>query len=545
MSGSKCETEFHELPGPSLTSKMLVCQEPLVLLVPDFLPASTCNALLSMCSTEGDQPALLDPDDIQAPWTNSQRQMLIEIEKAIGFLTGQAPHSDESPISCLVEQPQEAKPTSFPGGLCVDANDGCPRCFATAVLYLTTPVGGQTCFPLAAMPSNSACFEAAVPISHGRPATSAAIDASQLLMSSEVLHTHDAKAPEAVAATSQLLSEAEAGTGLAAMAKQGSLLLFWCRGCDGSPCARSWRGGMHVGPGGEPKYVVQKSKAIPQEIWNGGKELIAAYVRATRAPHMPQRPHRTDDGITYFQANPYQADGRALTGGVLWDSGLALAKFLVWREATQPGVTGKRALELGAGTGVVGLTLGMLGCSVKITDCEDEILALLERNVEANCLTSQVSVHRLDFEDRSTFFGDGDSPCFDLVVGAEILYEEAHASHLARVFDVHVPAGCSSEVLLAYSHREEAPLNVFLSSMFEFGFCLERLEDQAHLVVAGVKRQVYDGSVFRPLGSADEAAEAIREAAEKGLFCVGNERRPEDGGTQILRFTRARAAVMA
>jgi protein N-lysine methyltransferase METTL21D len=46
-------------------------------------------------------------------------------------------------------------------------------------------------------------------------------------------------------------------------------------------------------------------------------------------------------------------------------------------------VTGKRAIELGAGMGLAGLALAMLGANVMLTDVK-EVLPLLRRNYENN-----------------------------------------------------------------------------------------------------------------------------------------------------------------
>lgn len=507
---------------------------------------------------------MLDPADSEALWTGPERRLLAAVDDAIGQLTGQPPHEDETPLLPLVAHPAAEgatgvgedsylqRLTSFPSGLHVDTNGGCPRRFAAAVLYLTTPVGGQTAFPLAAAPPPAAPPSAShascepPPLTQGPATGPEALQAAKWLVDNGVLHTGQAKLPAEVAAAARLLAEAESGTGVAAQARQGSLVLFWCRRGDGGVCPMSWHSGMRVGPGGEPKWILRKFKAMPLAVWEAGMGAVTPYVRATRKIHLPPKPRVSEEGVVFFESYPYGSDGHELTGNLVWHGGQALAKFVAWMEGRgEDTIAGRIAVELGAGTGIVGLTLAKLGAVVTLTDREPEVLALLQRNIDANGLGGRACTHRLDFEEPSTFL-DHRPPdgrlLADLVVASEVLYEGAHGLHLASALGAHIPAGSRSEGLLAYTHREEAPLDLFLSSLSDLGFRLERLEDQGGRAVAGVAgppASVYEGSSFRALPEGPgAAAAAIRDVARRELFSPGNERGPGDGGVQILRLRR-------
>ncbi|OLP90476.1 hypothetical protein AK812_SmicGene27950 [Symbiodinium microadriaticum] len=69
----------------------------------------------------------------------------------------------------------------------------------------------------------------------------------------------------------------------------------------------------------------------------------------------------TAEGIVIFEGKPHKE--KVLYGNLLWDGALALCRFFA--SEWSPAVAGKSALELGAGTGVVGLTLGHLGAEEK------------------------------------------------------------------------------------------------------------------------------------------------------------------------------------
>ncbi|KAL0023507.1 hypothetical protein WJX79_004511 [Trebouxia sp. C0005] len=77
-------------------------------------------------------------------------------------------------------------------------------------------------------------------------------------------------------------------------------------------------------------------------------------------------------------------------GAVVWDAALVLLKYFCTVCAATPCVSpdpslvqSKRCIELGAGTGVVGLTAALLGALVVLTDLP-VYLSGLERNVQAS-----------------------------------------------------------------------------------------------------------------------------------------------------------------
>eukprot|EP00747_Dinoflagellata_sp_TGD_P213338 gnl/TRDRNA2_/TRDRNA2_86301_c0_seq2.p1 gnl/TRDRNA2_/TRDRNA2_86301_c0~~gnl/TRDRNA2_/TRDRNA2_86301_c0_seq2.p1 ORF type:complete len:169 (+),score=23.05 gnl/TRDRNA2_/TRDRNA2_86301_c0_seq2:62-568(+) len=161
-----------------------------------------------------------------------------------------------------------------------------------------------------------------------------------------------------------------------------------------------------------------------------------------------------------------------------------------------------------------------------MTDYDSAVLELMQSNIRSNSLGASVSVHRLDFEDTSTYL---DRNTFDLVVAADVLYDSTTAMPLARALEAHVSPGSGSEAFIAYRHRPEVPLESFFESVVDAGFFVERLQNQNGMAIAGCKDEaesVYNGSLFMPLPS----AAAVREAH----FGAENE-----WSIQILRLRRA------
>ncbi|KAM3849362.1 protein N-lysine methyltransferase METTL21D-like [Diretmus argenteus] len=91
-----------------------------------------------------------------------------------------------------------------------------------------------------------------------------------------------------------------------------------------------------------------------------------------------------NDGCVLKMKQCYKGD----VGCVVWDAAIVLAKYLETTQFYDP-ASGVNAwadtcvLELGAGTGVVGLMAATLGAQVTVTDLED-LQTLLEVNIQEN-----------------------------------------------------------------------------------------------------------------------------------------------------------------
>ena len=196
------------------------------------------------------------------------------------------------------------------------------------------------------------------------------------------------------------------------------------------------------------------------------------------------------------------SEGRADTidsGARIWESGRALSNWMV--EHLEPG---RRILELGAGTGIVGLTAAAVGGaqSVVLTD-QPDMVPLLEQNIASNNLRATARAAPLlwgcDRDEAMEALNGveargGDpassssssiqqSPIFDVVCGSDILYSPENFPLLFETL-CQVCTPSTTEVLLAYPRRftedlffdtasdcfeisseEEIEPNVFLTKM--------------------------------------------------------------------------------
>ncbi|KAF4800024.1 Protein-lysine methyltransferase METTL21D [Turdus rufiventris] len=132
-------------------------------------------------------------------------------------------------------------------------------------------------------------------------------------------------------------------------------------------------------------------------------------------------------------------------GCVVWDAALVLAKFL---ETGACPLGRRRVLELGAGTGAVGIMAATLGANVTVTDLE-ELQELMLVNIENNkhLVTGSIRAKVLKWGEDVTEF----QPPPDYILMADcIYYEESLEPLLKTLKDLTGPDTC---VLCCYEQR--------------------------------------------------------------------------------------------
>jgi predicted nicotinamide N-methyase len=142
------------------------------------------------------------------------------------------------------------------------------------------------------------------------------------------------------------------------------------------------------------------------------------------------------DGADELEHFPY--------GFLLWESAVGLARYLA---ANPELAAGKRLLELGAGVGLPGLVARTLGAQVWQTDHQPGALALAQTNAEQNGVQGV-----------TRFLADWrvwtHTERYDLLLGADILYERAMHFHLEAIFQRNLAPG--GRLLLSDPDRPQA-----------------------------------------------------------------------------------------
>ena len=125
----------------------------------------------------------------------------------------------------------------------------------------------------------------------------------------------------------------------------------------------------------------------------------------------------------------------------LWPSGLALARHVATRE-----LGGHRVLELGCGLGLPALAAALREADVLATDWAEDAIELLRRNAERNGVFLRLA--RVRWSEPEPLLR---AAPWDLVLGADLLYEARNAEQLAELLPQ-----LGGEVLLAEPGRPYA-----------------------------------------------------------------------------------------
>lgn len=150
-------------------------------------------------------------------------------------------------------------------------------------------------------------------------------------------------------------------------------------------------------------------------------------------------------------------------GTTVWDASVVFVKYL--EKNCRKGrfcpskLKGKRVIELGAGCGVAGFGMAMLGCNVITTD-QIEVLPLLKRNVEWNTLRisqmnpgsdllGSIQVVELDWGNKDHI--KAVAPPFDYIIGTDVVYAEHLLEPLLQT--IFALSGPKTTILLGYEIR--------------------------------------------------------------------------------------------
>jgi predicted nicotinamide N-methyase len=168
-----------------------------------------------------------------------------------------------------------------------------------------------------------------------------------------------------------------------------------------------------------------------ERIAVGGHELVVA---------------RPDDPERLIDESRFEVDEFLPYWAELWPSGIALAEHV-----STLALGGRSVLELGCGLALPSFTAAIAGAdAVVATDWAPEALELVTANAAANGLT--VSTALLHWHEPGSF---RDLGRFDVVLAADVLYEERNAAPFLAALEALVAAGGTA--LVADPGRRHAP----------------------------------------------------------------------------------------
>jgi predicted nicotinamide N-methyase len=153
---------------------------------------------------------------------------------------------------------------------------------------------------------------------------------------------------------------------------------------------------------------------------------------------------RPDDPESLIDESRFDEDEFLPYWAELWPSGVALARYVAGLD-----LTGQHVLELGCGLALPSLAASLAGADVLATDWAPEAIDLVALNAALNGVALRTAV--LDWRSERA----PDAGAFDLVVAADVLYEERNAVPLLRLLAGAVTLG--GNALIADPGRRHAP----------------------------------------------------------------------------------------
>ncbi|KAE9041129.1 hypothetical protein PR003_g5813 [Phytophthora rubi] len=172
-------------------------------------------------------------------------------------------------------------------------------------------------------------------------------------------------------------------------------------------------------------------------------------------------------GFDVAEGDTFAIDGRVVhigevgnsgkgTGLTTWDGSVVLAKYLEHQRRRD--IVGSRIVELGAGTGLVGISAALLGArQVTLTDL-DYVVDNLAKNVAetmkladtaGRTIDSDVSTRVLDWFNPPTDLGD-----IDFVLASDVVWVEELIPPLVATFDTLLRhSATKTRILMSYQKR--------------------------------------------------------------------------------------------
>ncbi|CAI7862626.1 unnamed protein product [Closterium sp. NIES-54] len=163
-------------------------------------------------------------------------------------------------------------------------------------------------------------------------------------------------------------------------------------------------------------------------------------------------------------------------GTSVWEASLVFAKWLEKNhendecELSGSKVAGKRAVELGAGCGIAGMAMALLGCDVTATDIQP-VLPILKRNLKRN-LNSLSEAYKSSFsapgklKPVQLYWGNDKHICsakppFDFVIVTDVVYIEGDVERL--ISTMAAVSDKKTTLVLGYRLRQQEAHDKFWS----------------------------------------------------------------------------------
>ncbi|CAE6359512.1 unnamed protein product [Rhizoctonia solani] len=154
--------------------------------------------------------------------------------------------------------------------------------------------------------------------------------------------------------------------------------------------------------------------------------------------------------------------------GIAWPAGEVLSRYLARRGS----LAGQRVIELGSGTGLVGLVAGLLNAEEVVITDQEQLVNIMEENIELNNLQDRVRASVLNW-------GEPLLPnlpqAISLVIAADCVYAEPAFPLLVSTLTDLNNTYPEAEILFCYKKRRKADKRFF--GMLKKQFTWEEVAD--------------------------------------------------------------------
>ncbi|CAN6647159.1 protein-lysine N-methyltransferase Efm6p [Trichomonascus vanleenenianus] len=208
------------------------------------------------------------------------------------------------------------------------------------------------------------------------------------------------------------------------------------------------------------------------------EDLLSAFASGDFVP-IPEVKNLGDSYLTFDGLLPqpglkiYEDGGASGCGGKLWPAGDLLARYMIRRGTDDV----KNILELGSGTGLTGLAIGMHeqhrdDLSIWITDIE-RLVPLMEKNIELNNLDKIVKARTLNWGESLPEYAAED---IDVILAADCVYLESAFPLLEKTL-LDLTESKDIPIFICYKKRRRADMRFFKAMRKHFTF--QEIKDHA------------------------------------------------------------------
>jgi predicted nicotinamide N-methyase len=202
-----------------------------------------------------------------------------------------------------------------------------------------------------------------------------------------------------------------------------------------------------------PEYFQYLNKILSSSVYQNDDEIIQlTALRISENSGRTARPNfqrrillKNFEKTIYLNEPALTSDSLGLK---TWGSSLVLSEFVVENKE----LLVSPILELGSGTGLVGITISLLGHDVTLTDLP-EILPNLIKNKEINQIDSDCLV--LDWTDPSSFIEKKGDIKYKTIVVADPIYSPEHPLYVVNMICQFLEKSDTARVLLQIPIRNK------------------------------------------------------------------------------------------